>query len=281
LKSFDQYLDQFFADHQQDLERFYPGLQLHFFKAFVFENLLTSSEDFFLQTRKHREFLSKLLKGVPLEYISGKRFFYRSSFCCNEKTLIPRFETETLVEMALKEIKGLKELSFIDIGCGTGIIGLSLLRELKNTKVRATLSDISAEALVLTKKNYHKLSYFFPPHDISFKLSDRLEKIEEHFDLILTNPPYIIKSEDELHRTVLHHEPELALFLDSEEYFPWFKEFFSQIAWHLKSGGVFLMEGSEKHLRQLLKEAESLQLFSKLEIRLDLTGRDRFLYGLK
>lgn len=267
------HLEVFFSKNQNHLEQSYPGINFNIFN-YHFRNLSLSS---FLNC------IDDLKSGKPLEYITGSAYFYKSDFHVNTNVLIPRFETEVLVEKALELIKKNKLTSIIDIGCGSGIIGLSVLAEL-SVPVKMVLSDISNDALKVAKQNYLKLKYKFDSEShVSIVKQDRLENYtNEEFDLILSNPPYIKQHSDRslVHKRVLEYEPHIALFIDDESYDLWYKRFFEQIQSCLKPFGFFIIEGHEDHLDHL-KEIAAKNQFVDLKVDRDLTKSKRFLIGRK
>lgn len=220
-------------------------------------------------------------RGVPFQYINKSAYFYKSEFYVDERVLIPRSETEILVEKAVEEIKKLpqKEITLYEVGVGPGPIGLSVLQEVTDKKIRFIGTDISEDALNVFRINQFKLSYKIPrQHIIEIVKADRLKGLKEKADIILSNPPYIKKDADRelVHHQVLEYEPEVALFLDDEPYLDWFKEFFIQVESLINKNGYFIMEGHENHLAEL--ESLGQQIFSGPPmIQKDYTNRNRFL----
>jgi release factor glutamine methyltransferase len=225
-------------------------------------------------------FLEKIKLGIPLEYINFSSFFYKEEFYVNQDVLIPRSETEILCEKAIEFInKNYHEhFSIYDIGTGSGVIPLTIATEIKK-RLKIGACDISQDALAVAEINYDNLfKKINSETKVNFELRDRLVGIEEKFDLITSNPPYIKEEAD--HKNVHHqadsYEPHLALYLKDEEYDCWFNELFEQVSLSLKSGGAFIMEGHEDHLEKQKELSE--KYFSSVEIILDYTQRNRFLY---
>lgn len=226
---------------------------------------------------------------MPLEYITKKAYFYKSEFFVDERVLIPRNETEVLVELACNELGSIlkqtdETLRVADIGTGSGAIALSIMAECL-APIHMTGLDISLDALKVAKKNWFKLRYKIPRgSDLRLIQSDRLSVIDESegkFHLIVSNPPYIKQSEDGafVHAQVDQFEPHVALYLDDEEYEAWFGELASQVHDALVSEGVFFMEGHEDHWGEL----EPIFRTAGFETQLinDLTGAPRFLRAKK
>ena len=160
-------------------------------------------------TREQQErldnWLSLRAEGRPLQYVLGSACFMGLDFKCDERALIPRQDTETLVELALERMKGRSNPAVLDMCTGTGAIGLSIRHFRPDAAI--TLTDISPEALSLAKENAQALGL-----DVRFCRGDLWEAVrDEQFDFVLSNPPYLTDSDmDELMREV-RHEPQLAL----------------------------------------------------------------------
>lgn len=262
-------LNFFFDQHYQELILNYPGINL--------KRLVQEFDDYFEKNEESLlKFIQGLKEGVPLAYISSKCFFYESVFIIDRNCLIPRFETEVLVELALEEIKKQKIESVLDIGVGPGTILLSILKS-SEKRLNAVGVDISSNALDIAQKNYFQLKNEFKfQHIVQFLISDRVNNVDKKFDLIVSNPPYIKMSDRQsIHPQVLKFEPHLALFLDDSNYQNWFLELFQGIQKRLNSDGLFLMEGHEDYLEELKKLASFY--FQELELINDLTGRKRIL----
>jgi release factor glutamine methyltransferase len=267
--SVNHYIDDFFTSHDHFLKQWYPGLKMSRLK----EDLLAyaKGEDHLLA-----EFFQQVKKGIPLQYILGEASFYSHSFKVSPDVLIPRFETETLVELVLGELKkmdGVPEV--LDLGTGSGVIALSLMGE-RNLDCWA--SDISSKALEIARENYQRLKGYLKGGKITFVKSDRFFNIVKKFHFIVSNPPYIKRRSDldTVHIQVAKYEPHQALFLEDEDYENWYKSFFSQAMEHLYPGGVLLLEGHENHLLEL-KLLATKSGFCKVSILEDLCGRKRYL----
>jgi release factor glutamine methyltransferase len=290
ILSLDQYLKGFYETEKKSLLSNYPGLTLHRLKQDIklhaFLNGVDSEELFDFPYLPHRNhpltvFFDKLKVGTPLEYITGYAYFYRSIFKVTSDVLIPRSETEILVELATQEIQRNfrnKKCRIADIGTGSGAIALSLLME-ESVTLDMVASDISDKALRLAQENFFNQRYTIPPqHKATFIKSDRLKSIEGPFDLILSNPPYIKKTADfpEVHHQVAVFEPHLALFLEDAEYDQWFDEFFTSIYEKLSPQGLSLIEGHERHLESQAELALKIGFREAVVIK-DYTQRNRFL----
>lgn len=271
-------LKEFFALHQSKLEENYPGLTLR---------RLTQEWEILESQGKTLEFFyAQLTEAVPLAYIAEQAPFYKHEFFVNPHVLIPRSETEILVEKAVHELKRIKTQkkcpTVVDVGTGSGAIILSILADCP-FPIKAFGIDISFDALKVANTNKEKLeSDFHPESEVKLLNGDRLSDFTLKADLIVSNPPYIKRREDlpKVHSQVLRFEPELALFLDDLSYADWFTFFFEQVSHHLEEGGLFIMEGHEDHLVSLLPLATSAGLLAA-SVHKDYTGRNRFLTARK
>ncbi len=171
--------------------------------------LITHAEEVLTeaQLENFRELVARRASGEPLQYIVGHQEFFGLDFEVSPQVLIPRPETELLVETALDLIK--ESALICDVGTGSGCIAISLLYKVPNARAEAL--DISAEALQIARRNAQKHSV---DNRIEFKLSDCFNEIEisPRFDLVVSNPPYIAESAlPGLQREVRDHEPRIAL----------------------------------------------------------------------
>ena len=154
--------------------------------------------------------IDERMNGQPVSYLTGRKEFWSIDFAVNKHTLIPRPETECLVEMALAYIPLDKKFHIADLGTGCGNIGLAIAKERPACLVTAT--DISQTALKVAKINTTKLGL----NNISFIKSDWFDGIERSFNLIISNPPYIKQEDAHLSRGDVKHEPRLALVAGSD-----------------------------------------------------------------
>ncbi|XDD50578.1 peptide chain release factor N(5)-glutamine methyltransferase [Leptospira sp. WS92.C1] len=234
-----------------------------------FEKLLNETEK-----NAYRDRIVDRSKNKPTAYITGQKSFYNSVFYVNENVLIPRPETEELVEKILSEFKeDTGEKSVLDLCTGSGCIGISLQLARKNWKT--TLSDISKEALEIAKKNAAQI--LEETNSIQFLESDLFSSIptELKFDLIATNPPYIPLTDKEgMMKDVVDYEPHLALFLENP------KEFLSQLIAdahsRLKEDGKFYMETLPALANDLVLESLT-KGWRKGKVEKDLSAKNRFI----
>lgn len=156
--------------------------------------------------RKYFDAVDKFIQGQPAQYIVGETYFYGNRFKVDSRVLIPRPETEELVEWLLKDYAHVDNLKVLDLGTGSGAIAVSLKKEKPNWHI--TASDISSDALEVAKINNDANKT-----DVKFVLSDLFENINDDFDVIISNPPYVADDEIKyMDESVLKYEPKQALF---------------------------------------------------------------------
>ena len=211
--------------------------------------------------------VERLKKNEPIQYIQGETCFYGSMFRVAPGVLIPRPETEELVDLVLKE-KSRADLRVLDIGTGSGAIAISLKAARPNWQV--TASDISADALQLAKENALKNQV-----ELTLIQSDVFSQITERFDMIISNPPYIAyDDEDEVGINVLASEPHLALFAD-ENGFAIYRQIIENASEHLTENGKLYFEIGYKQgegLRALLSKHFPAK---RVRVIKDMFGKDR------
>lgn len=278
----------FFENHQETLCFHYPGLK---FERLVLEleNLLKRNGLGFVNesycpnlSSPLNQLMDQLLEGTPLEYISQRAYFYKSEFLVNSKVLIPRSETESLVELATSFMARKKNWRVCDVGVGSGAILLSLAIEASGQDVefKGLGIDISSEALEVAKLNHFYLGLRLSDKiQINWKEGDRLYGVRDSFNLIVSNPPYLKKT-SKVHPQVYQYEPHTALFLEEDTFYQWYEVFFHQVLSLLTPDGGFFMEGDPETLMDLLllfKKALSNKKNCAIKIETDLTGRERIL----
>lgn len=215
--------------------------------------------------------MSLLEKDYPVQYIIGYVDFYGLKINVNEFTLIPRYETEYLIELTLKEIKkmNLDNPKILDLCTGSGAIGLTLKSLLPSSEV--TLSDISKDALMVANKNKNELNL-----DVNIIESDLFKNIQGKFDIIISNPPYVMTNET-LPKDVLY-EPHLALY-SGPKGIDHIEEIFKNIKSHLNNKYLIALEINEKSetdITNLIKTYFEKNINYKF--MKDLAGKTRYLF---
>lgn len=223
----------------------------------------------YLPKDKLEEGLNKLKEGKPVQYIVGNVDFYDVNLLVNENVLIPRFETETLVEKTINYAKNLKgPLDILDIGTGSGAIAITLAKHL-NSNVLAT--DISTEALKIAEENAKRNNV-----KITFKKSDILKNIKGKFDIIISNPPYIAKDET-IDPLVENNEPHLALYADNNGLY-FYQNILKNIKPYLKENFLIAFEIGMTQSKVITEIAKTYLANSIVKTEKDLTGKDRYIF---
>ncbi|REC79862.1 peptide chain release factor N(5)-glutamine methyltransferase [Chryseobacterium elymi] len=222
--------------------------------------------------------VSDLKTGRPYQQILGETEFYGMPFFVDEHVLIPRPETEELLEMAIHTIQSselnVQGLKILDIGTGSGIIPLVLKKHFPGAKI--TSIDLSEKALKTAKRNaeHHQLEINFIHADyLSFELT-------ESYDIIISNPPYIgIEEETEIADSVKEFEPKMALFSPVKDALIFYRKIAEDAKQYLKDNGFLFLEINQK------LGPETLELytgyFSEVQLIKDLSENDRFIVGKK
>lgn len=225
---------------------------------------------------KFSHIISELKTGRPYLQILGETEFYGMKFFVDENVLIPRPETEELLEIAIREIKKVQSsqvLKILDIGTGSGVIPLVLKKYFPEAEVSSI--DFSEKALKTAKKNadYLQLS-------VNFIHADYLHfELQEKYDIIISNPPYIgIEEEIEIADSVKEFEPKMALFSPTADALIFYRKIAEDAREHLSDSGLLFLEINQKLGPETL---ELYQDFSDAQLLKDLSENDRFIYGKK
>ncbi|OIV43876.1 peptide chain release factor N(5)-glutamine methyltransferase [Flavobacterium johnsoniae] len=219
--------------------------------------------------------LAQLKKEVPIQYLLGKTNFYGLDFEVNENVLIPRPETEELVEWIISENAAsdrTKKIKILDIGTGSGCIAISLAKNLPNAEVYAM--DVSKKAIETAKRNAAKNDV-----DVTFIFQNILEteELKCQFDIIVSNPPYVRNLEkQEIKKNVLDYEPHLALFVDDNDALIFYKKIASLAHNNLLKNGQLYFEINQylgKEMIDLLGKMD----FINIDLRKDIYDNDRMI----
>ena len=225
-------------------------------------------------SNKYKEELLALKNGKPLQYVIGNVNFYGIKYYINENVLIPRFETEELVENTINYIKKYFNypIDIVDLGCGSGVIGLTLEKKISTKSV--DLIDISPKALTVTKKNIINLNSRANIIENNF-----LENINKKYDVIISNPPYI-KTDEQIENIVKENEPHIALY-GGIEGLDCYKEILKNINNNLKEKALIAFEIGSSQAQDLIKLINIYLTNVKIIVKKDLSGRDRMLFIFK
>ncbi len=215
--------------------------------------------------------IKKIIKGIPVQQVIGNVDFNGSTIKINKDVLIPRFETEELVEKTInyitKHFNGCNTL--VDLGTGSGCIAITLKKAFPNFVVEAV--DISDKALKIAKYNAKKNDT-----DIKFYLGDMFKPLNKKYDMVISNPPYIGRTE-EIMDLVKNNEPSIALFADNQG-LKCYKDILKDAHKYLNKKNLISFEIGEKQSSLIKKMALKYYPDSKIVIEKDLQGRERFLF---
>lgn len=219
----------------------------------------------------YKEELEALRQGKPLQYVLGNVNFYGEIFEINQNVLIPRFETEELVENTIKYINSFftEPVDIIDLGCGSGVIGLTLEKKVSTNSV--DLVDISPEALEVTHKNCVKLN-----SKANLIHSDMFTNVTKKYDVIISNPPYI-KTTEEIEPIVKENEPHLALYAGTDG-LDCYKKILQNVLPHMKERCIIAFEIGMTQAEDITKLAYEYLDNIRVEVKKDLSEKDRMLF---
>lgn len=228
----------------------------------------------------YKKLIIRREKREPIAYLINHKEFYGLDFYVNKNVLIPRPETELLVEAVLQQINSKqlttnrKKLTIVDIGTGSGCIAITLAKQLKQLKqfkhFNIYATDISKKALEVAKINAKKHKVL---SKITFLKGNLLELLKEKNDIIVCNPPYVLKNEKT--SPEVKYEPKIALFIKNENSF--FEKLISEINEKLKNDGIAFMEIGNKQKKLIEKIAHKIMPRTKIEFAKDYFGIWRIL----
>lgn len=270
---------------RQELIQIYPQREVEQIIALVFEDVLNYSRvDIVMHSDKvpdnhivatMQSVLERLKNSEPVQYVLGKTVFYGLPFNVNRDVLIPRQETEELIHWILKDSLPDRP-SIIDLGTGSGCIPIVIKDLWPSAKVYG--ADVSVDALNVAGQNARLNGV-----DVEFFHFDILERDSlafMKFDLMVSNPPYVRRSERNLmQQNVLGFEPELALFVEDDDPLIFYRKIVDLAEGHLNRGGKLYFEINEafgKELSQLMKDRG----FVGVELKKDFSGKHRMLRGI-
>ena len=225
---------------------------------------------------KYREYIKRRGNFEPLQYITGTVEFYDLELNINSDVLIPRPETEILVETLLRQLKNKSDATVLDIGCGSGNISIALAVNIPSLKIYST--DISQGALNVSKQNAEKISVMdkieFINHNI---LTEELNQFPE-FDVIVSNPPYVSSNEfSSLQKEIKEFEPRKAVTDDADGY-TFFKVISAKSFGKLKEGGKLFFEMAQGQSSEVF-EIMKTNNYKNIEIIKDYQKIDRVIFG--
>lgn len=219
--------------------------------------------------------LEQLKLEIPIQYLLGKTSFYGLDFEVNENVLIPRPETEELVDWIIQSQKAKGEsqkIKILDIGTGSGCIAISLAKNLPNAQVFAL--DVSEKALATAKKNSNLNDV-----NVTFLYQSILdtEDLEQEFNIIVSNPPYVRNLEkEEIKKNVLDNEPHLALFVEDNDALIFYRKIAELAQKNLSNSGQLYFEINQYLGKEMVDLLETMN-FKNIELRKDIYENDRMI----
>jgi release factor glutamine methyltransferase len=241
------------------------------------------SDDFLLSESDllyFRSIVKRLQSGQPFQYISGNIFFYGLELYIAPGALIPRPETEELVDWISKEHQDSRALAILDVCSGSGCIAFGLEQDLKNASVLAM--ELSEDACSIWNVNKERLKSNATLLKMDALDSNEWQDMEEaSLDIIVSNPPYIVDSErNSIAKNVLEYEPHMSLFVPSADPLLFYKAIIVNGITKLRKGGKFYFELNPLFSEEVVQYMREINLVN-IELRKDLQGKDRMLMGQK
>ncbi len=229
-----------------------------------------------------RELLRQRGKGVPLQHLLGSTEFYRREFLTDARALIPRPETEELVELTLARAEKKPGMAVLDMGCGSGIIGITLALELADWRPDVTMADISADALALTLENATALgakvrTYCSDLFSAWAPTPENAVVPPTGFDLVLANLPYVPEGERATVSLEVQHDPATALY-GGEDGLDVVRRFLKEALPHLAPGALVMLEVGHDQGHTTRAAMEELG-YERCGVLTDMSGKERFPYG--
>ncbi|NDP20066.1 MAG: peptide chain release factor N(5)-glutamine methyltransferase [Paludibacter sp.] len=270
---------------QSELRGHYPENEIKSFCNLIIQKLtgfsrieilVNKNTNFSVEKQQDVEkIIEKLKKQVPIQYILGETDFYGHTFNVNESVLIPRPETEELVDWIQKDNSSNQIKNILDIGTGSGCIAISLKHIFTNAVVDAF--DISETALVTAKSNARRNKV-----NINFIKADILNapKFNKKWDIIVSNPPYVTEFEkNEILPNVLEHEPHLALFVPDNDPLLFYRNIAKFAQEYLGQNGKLYFEINREFGMDCMNLLTNMG-FSDVELRKDISGNDRMIRAI-
>lgn len=250
-----------------------PIIKIRMILSFVLnktKEFIMAHEEYNLNEEEEKEFfdgIEKLRNNIPIEYITHNKEFMKLNFYVNEDVLIPREDTEILVEEIIDEYKN-KDVKILDLCTGSGCIGISLKKYMANANVSA--SDISGNALKVAKLNAKNNNV-----EINFILSDMFKNIKEKdFDIIVSNPPYIKTEVIKTLNKDVQNEPSLALDGGEDGLF-FYKKIIKEAYGFLKNYGMIFLEIGYDQKQDLINIVKEDKRYKLVKVKTDLENNDR------
>ena len=275
MQNFIQYI-------QSELQGLYPEKEIRSFTQLIIEKLtgfsrteiIVNKNTLFSEKQRIEieTFIEKLKNFVPIQYILGETEFYGLTFSVNNSVLIPRPETEELVDWIIKDVDNNANCYILDIGTGSGCIAISLKHKFSNSTVDAF--DISEEALETALENAERNNL-----EVNFMNIDILTtpNFDMKWDLIVSNPPYVLENEKEaMLPNVLENEPHVALFVPDNDPMLFYRKIAEFAQSHLQHNGKLYFEINRQYGKSTVDLLTEMG-FTDIELRKDIFGNDRMI----
>ncbi len=281
-----------------ELKKYYDINEINSFVNIIFDKLLSlskieihSNKNIIIENEleeKINMIIKDLKKERPIQYILGETEFFDLNLKLDKNVLIPRPETEELVDWIISDTHPLTQnervncINILDIGTGSGCIAISLAKNLPNANVYAI--DISENALEIAKKNAlkNKVKIIFAKYDILsdvnlFSLNKTITEKQIFFDIIVSNPPYVRElDKEQMSKNVLDYEPETALFVKNNEPLIFYDKICSFAHKYLKPNGKIYFEINEYLSKEMIELIKN-QNFTNIELKKDINNKDRMI----
>ena len=280
LNQYHKELDEFYG--VDEVDSFFYLLTDHYLG--INRLTLALKPDFTIGTSQKERFLdwlSRLKFEEPIQYIIGETEFFGLTFKVNTHSLIPRPETEELVQWIIDKVDlKINPLKILDVGTGSGCIAITLAKYLPNVKVYAL--DVSVDVLNLAKENarLNKVDVTFIELDI-LSVNHPVIDAESNFDIIVSNPPYVRQAErTKMKNNVLKYEPDVALFVTDDNPLQFYEAITKFSVNNLNKNGMLFFEINQ-YLGNDMKALLAKQNFNNIELKKDMFGNDRMIKGIK
>lgn len=281
---------QAFIDFKNQLENIYDERESGTITEWAFENV-TGQKKWQIRSQPQEltieeetriiDYLQQLLQHKPVQYVLGEAWFFKRKFYVDENVLIPRPETEELVEWIVRDVRSMLfvrstpfgdvQFSVLDIGTGSGCIPISLKKELPTTTITAI--DVSEKALGVAKKNAAILDAGIDFFQIDFLNEKEWDSLQT-YDIIVSNPPYIPMGEKgSLPKNVVHFEPGMALFVEDNNPYIFYEKIAKFAITHLRDTGKIYVEVHEEYAESIKNIFEKNTFIS--QIQKDIYGKER------
>ncbi|MCE2734283.1 MAG: peptide chain release factor N(5)-glutamine methyltransferase [Chryseotalea sp.] len=238
--------------------------------------IVTDKKEIHVDENFWQQGIARINLHEPIQYITGEAYFYGLRFFVDQHVLIPRPETELLVDIVLAYGKSKNEITIVDACTGSGCIGISIQKNLPSSNVY--LTDVSADALAIAQKNAYALKVN-PTIIQSDLLNEKLPF--SHCDVLVSNPPYVrLQEKASMHENVVNYEPHLALFVPDDDALVFYKALAKQGQNLLPNGGLLAVEINEA-LADEVCGLFTLHNFTTINIHKDYSGKDRIVTASK